>query len=331
MILEPKDAAPDAFALKGHERPLSVIFRTESWWSAPGRWRGVRARPPLRHGVPSEAAHTSTAMAQNELVETVRTLRARNYTPAEIARSLGLSKAEATRLVRALACERDSGQTAAGAGATDGREAARQARCWVNPGWRRGLRIEAHPEWPDDVGAPTEAGDSGAAFVLVAAPDGHNRLSMCGYLVDTWCLGVKNAMGPKRMAQREFEAFKRHCYGPWESDGIHAPLGLAQHLVFGAVEYARTLGFEPHRDFRRAGRLLGSWDGPSAITFGRDGKPYYLNGPYEDPQRVIATLERSVGRDGFHYTVSVAEFDERDDDFHYTVSLSNLDQLGDAA
>lgn len=70
------------------------------------------------------------------------------------------------------------------------------------------------------------------------------------------------------------------------------PLELAQHLVLGAVEYARSLGFMPHRDFRRTRRALGSWDGPSAITFGKDGKPLYVNGPYDDPERVLATLER---------------------------------------
>jgi hypothetical protein len=140
--------------------------------------------------------------------------------------------------------------------------------------------------------------------VLVAEPDGFNRVSVCTYLVDTWCLGVKNAMGPRRMAQRELESFRRHCFAPWDSDGIPVPLELPQQLVLGSVEYARRLGFEPHRDFARARPLLGSWDGPSAISFGRDGRPHYVNGPYEDPRRVLATLERNVGRGRFHYAIS---------------------------
>lgn len=94
------------------------------------------------------------------------------------------------------------------------------------------------------------------------------------------------------MGRRELEAFKRHYFGLWKSEGMPVPLELAQHLVLGAVEYARSLGFMPHRDFRRTRRALGSWDGPSAITFGKDGKPLYVNGPYDDPERVLATLER---------------------------------------
>ncbi len=84
------------------------------------------------------------------------------------------------------------------------------------------------------------------------------------------------------------------------------PLDLAQHLVLGAVEYARQLGFQPHRDFTAAAGHLGDWIGPSAITFGRDGMPFYMQGPYDSPYHVIQTLNRTVGRDNYHYVVSAA-------------------------
>jgi hypothetical protein len=233
--------------------------------------------------------------------------------------------------VRIVACERDSASTATAESATNDRAAGSQILGWVSPGWRHGLRIEGHSDWPDDADAPAEASDSGVVLVLVAAPDGHNRLSVCGYLVDTWCLGVKNALGPKRMARRDLDAFRRVYFAHWGSAGIPIPVELARHLVLGAVEYARLLGFEPHRDFRRARRLLGTWPGPSAITFGRDGKPYYVNGPDEDPERVLATLERTVGRGGFHYTVSLDELGGLHDGYRYSVSVTDTDELSDAA
>jgi hypothetical protein len=270
-------------------------------------------------------------MEHQELLEAVRGLRQRRYSPAEIARELGLSKAEAARLVRIVARERDRASTATAESATNDRATGSRIQCWVSPGWGHGLRIEGHSDWPGDAGAPAEAGDSGVALVLVAAPDGHNRLTVCGYLVDTWCLGVKNVLGPKRMARRDFDALKRVYFAQWASPGIPIPVELAQHLVLGAVEYARLLGFEPHRDFRRARRLLGTWPGPSAITFGRDGKPYYVNGPDEDPERVLATLERTVGRGGFHYTVSLDELGGLHDGYRYTVSVTDTDELSDAA
>ena len=110
-----------------------------------------------------------------------------------------------------------------------------------------------------------------------------------------------------------------------------APFELAQHLVLGAAEYAEGLGFEAHSDFGRARRLLGAWEGPSAITFGYDGKPRYLNGPHEDPQDVLATLERNVGRRGFDFTVSLGTVDGMDDGYQYTVTLVDGDELDSAA
>jgi hypothetical protein len=270
-------------------------------------------------------------MEHAELLGRVRSLRARRFTPAEIARALGITKAEATRLVRVVACERKAEATATGTANAGDRLAANGACAWVSPGWRHGLRIDGHSDWPDDAGAPTQASDSGVACVLVATPDGRGTQSVCGYLVDTWCLGVKHAIGPKRMRPREFDAFKRQYFGQWRSDGIQAPLELAQHLVLGAIDYARSLGFEPHPDFRHVRRALGSWDGPSAITFGMNGKPLYVNGPYEDPQRVLATLEHSVGRDGFHYSVSLGHADGLGDGYRYTATVTDLDALGDAA
>lgn len=39
--------------------------------------------------------------------------------------------------------------------------------------------------------------------------------------------------------------------------------------------------------------------------FGRDGKPFYVAGPHDNPDRVIRTLEQSVGEDNFHFLAGV--------------------------
>ena len=44
---------------------------------------------------------------------------------------------------------------------------------------------------------------------------------------------------------------------------------------------------------------LGSWTSPNTITFGKDGKPFYVFGFYDDPRSVIRTLERTVGHGNF--------------------------------
>src|SRR5881275_910337 len=67
------------------------------------------------------------------------------------------------------------------------------------------------------------------------------------------------------------------------------------------VQNARELGFEPHPDFAGCAGHLGPWDGSSDITFGRDGNPMYIQGPYDDAALIVRTLRRSVGDGNFDF------------------------------
>jgi hypothetical protein len=110
------------------------------------------------------------------------------------------------------------------------------------------------------------------------------------------------------MDRRALSDFVADYFRAYAGTPIAAPFDLAQHLVFGAVEYARGLGFEPHRDFAAAAGHLGSWTGPSAITFGHDGQPWFIEGPHDDTRRVMKTLERTMGRGNFLTDIVKAPF-----------------------
>lgn len=229
-----------------------------------------------------------------DLSARVRELRTAGHSPKQIARALGLRPAVVAPLVRRLAAE---DAAAAPEPAVVG--------CWVSPGWSTNLTVDGHDDW-SDVEA-LESGPEGVACVAVARRHRPHRVSVCGYLVDTFCLGVKNALGPEVMNERDLRAFLRGYFSPFAEVGspIEAPLELVRHLVWGAVDHSRGLGFEPAADFEPAAGHLGEWRETSAITFGRDGMPYYVSGPYDDPSKVLRTLRRTVGEDRFHYIVPV--------------------------
>ena len=226
-------------------------------------------------------------MPDPELMERVRTLRERGHTPKEIARALKLPPATVAPLIRAIAAEQ--------APATP---APVIAGCWVSAGWATGLSVHDQPEWPG-IDAPGDPGQSGLVTVLVAAERGGSKVSVCGYLVDVYCLGVKNALGPRGVDRRKLPEFVHQYFRTYDEPALAAPVDLARHLVFGAVAYARELGFEPHPDFAAAAGHLEPWAGPSAISFGRDGKPFFMQGPHDDAASVMKTLERSVGQGNF--------------------------------
>ena len=124
-------------------------------------------------------------------------MRADGTPPKAIARALGVRPAVIAPLVRRLAAESPTPPAAD----------AELAGCWISPNWSRELLVQRRHGWEDiDL---RHDGPAGIALVLVARAARHDRVSVCGYLVDTFCLGVKNAIGPEDMHRRDVLGFAR--------------------------------------------------------------------------------------------------------------------------
>ena len=171
-------------------------------------------------------------MDSQELPGRVRMLRARGYSPKQIARALGVPPATVAPLVRAIAA---ADQAGVGEPTLVG--------CWVSPGWSQGLTVKGHPEWPEVDAA--DPGAQGLVSVLVTRQERYGRVGVCGWLVDVWCLGAKDVVGPRVTDQRRAAEFTRSYFAAYQAPPLQAPLELARHLVFGAVAYGRSLGLEP--------------------------------------------------------------------------------------
>jgi hypothetical protein len=224
----------------------------------------------------------------DDVRQQIATLRADGLTPKSIAKRLALRPAEVSTIIRQQAEALAKNDLPLGMKLL--------VACQVSEGWKVGLGLDPIAKaWPD----PQEgsSGRDGLVTVLVAREFHHDKVRVSTFLVDVFCLGVKNAIPPKTMSRDELTDFIQKVSRM--NGTVDAPIGLAQNVVLGAVDYARRLGFEPHADFNRARELLGEWDGTSHIQFGRDGKPVFINGPDDDVWRVLATLRRTVGEGNF--------------------------------
>jgi hypothetical protein len=105
--------------------------------------------------------------------------------------------------------------------------------------------------------------------------------------------------------RRKLPSFCADAFRGYPGAPVEVPLVLVQRIVFGAIRYARGLGFEPHADFAKAAGHLGEWDGVCDLEFGRDGMPRYIEGPHDDRWRIMHTLRQNVGDGNFHYLVGL--------------------------
>jgi len=229
-----------------------------------------------------------------QLVAQVRNLHQQGRSAKAIARTLGVGVAGVVGVLNAeVQCSVSGGG---------------EPRCWVNSGWSRSVDLEGVSQWAGlDLGAGDVEEARGLIAVLVASDDTHSsKARVAGFLLDVWCLGVKNALPPELMTSTQL-AEHRHAYFDAFDGHVQVPADLARALVFGAAAYAHGLGFDPEADFAAAAVVLGEPVDPCPIRFGRDGRPFYVNGPYDDPEAVVRTLRRTVGDDGFHYAVAFSE------------------------
>ncbi len=131
---------------------------------------------------------------------------------------------------------------------------------------------------------------------------------MAGFLVDAYCLGIKNAMY-RIFEASEYAGAVERIFEATEVRFERQHPAYARKLVEGAVAYARDLGFDPHPDYKIARAIFGDVDAsgcPVRFTFGEGGKPFYVSGPDDTPviqRRILKQLENRCGSDGFHFTV----------------------------
>jgi hypothetical protein len=155
--------------------------------------------------------------------------------------------------------------------------------------------------------------NSGFGYVMVSRFKSEGRVETGIFLVDLYCLGVKDAMFRQlTLTAYEDEVLKQFFRGRQEA----LEPCCARKLVEGAVEYAARLGFPPHADYKQACRVFGGID-PKAcareFTFGRDGKPFYVQSPYDSSQRteqILAMLKARCGEGNFYYLLVTDDPDE---------------------
>lgn len=152
--------------------------------------------------------------------------------------------------------------------------------------------------------------EQGMSNVLVSRELASGSVAFVAFLIDMYCLGVKDVAFDVVPRSR----YDGQVYGKLFHDALVVNLDpeAARKLVEDAVEYARDLGLSPHADYRKAKFIFGDINADSCteeFVFGKAGKPCFIAGPNDSPSRcnqIIRILTDRCGTNGFDHLLPLA-------------------------
>jgi hypothetical protein len=170
---------------------------------------------------------------------------------------------------------------------------------------------------PPQTFSPPNLFQLGMGTVVIVRYKSGGRVEAGVFLLDVYCLGVKNAFFHQFHEDELPEFFDKMFQGatPDEHSGA-----WGRKLVEGAEAYARRLGFAPHRDYKKGARVMGginSKDCTDTFVFGCNGKPLFIAGPNDGDSKcdlIMRTLERKLGPQAFDYVMPMSMESEEDPD-----------------
>jgi len=166
---------------------------------------------------------------------------------------------------------------------------------------------------------PTNLFDTGIGSIVIARMLPNGLLACAFFLVDVYCLGVKDViyrdMEPERLEEYLTRASE-------EQDFDNSEPSRARKLIRDAVAYAAGVGLEPAAAHKVIEPIFGNADADACtetFTFGRDGKPFFVNGPKDTPARIRQIsniLNERCGPGGWEFMIGEpgGEEFERDDE-----------------
>ena len=146
----------------------------------------------------------------------------------------------------------------------------------------------------------------GIGHVLISRKTSQHQVLIGTFLVDVFCLGVKDAF-IRLVSEQEYKMFLQQAKSHQRLRAVTPE--RARKLIESAEAYARELGLAPHKDYQAAKKIFDEIDAdacPDTFEFGQNGKPLYVAGPYDNQnfqQRILNTLAAKLGPDGFDYVL----------------------------
>lgn len=134
------------------------------------------------------------------------------------------------------------------------------------------------------------------------------------FLLDTFCLGLKNSMYNFNMLPEDYEELLATIFS--QDDYAVISYQEAHNLIYGAIEYAEDLGFQPEKTYAVTQYILEEDAEEIPLIeyeYGKDGMPFLITSTRLEASKYIPTLEKSVGIGNFDVYIIEEDEDYPDD------------------
>ena len=161
--------------------------------------------------------------------------------------------------------------------------------CWISANWQK-----------DDLGL---------VEIPLARQQPDGDICFGVYLIDTFCLGLKNTFANAGFSPGRYQSEVRNNDKVFRAGKpVECTIELAHQMIYQSIEYAEQFGFEPEKDFALSQYLLaprGELEEPYHLTFGKDGKPFFIAGPHDNVARIMRQLEKTAGPGNYHFLAPI--------------------------
>lgn len=133
----------------------------------------------------------------------------------------------------------------------------------------------------------------GEAQIIIARKRGNGKLCVASFLVDTWCMGVKDAFGDVNMSVGTFEEILDNSF-----DLVEIDYPTVHNIIYGAVEFAGEADIEPHDAYWTWKGVLDEDSDRIPfidIEFGKNGKYFLMARPGSRESLMASKLSKRLG------------------------------------
>ena len=152
--------------------------------------------------------------------------------------------------------------------------------------------------------------ESGLADIIISRQHKSGNYTMGVYLVDMYCLGVKDTFYKYNISQREYAELKESY--PFEP----VTYNEAHNIIYGAIAYAEDLRIDPCYDFNVTQYIMEEdlEDIPLIeYEFGKNGKPFLVVSSKRDKNLYVSILNKSIGKGNFDFMLKGDDYDDYDE------------------